>query len=59
MILVPFRVTNNRVLRNVDSSATVMLGNILGDLYNPPSEPEDKRNEDRPQGPKSGPRSTR
>lgn len=27
--------------------------------YNPPMEPEDKRNEDKPKGPKSGPKTAR
>lgn len=27
--------------------------------YNPPTEPDDKRNEEKPKGPKSGPKQTR
>lgn len=54
MIKMPFAVTDPRLEALVDPRCTAVLA------YNPPPEPDDKKDqEDRPKGPKSGPKRTR
>lgn len=50
----PFAITDPRLEALVDPAVTRV------EAYNPPTEPEDKRNEGNgPKGPKSGPKQTR
>lgn len=52
-IAFPFSITDPRLEALVDPSVTRV------EAYNPPPEPEDKRNQEGPKGPKSGPGTTR